>query len=340
MTVSEEPTLYDVLEVDPESSIDELRAAVERARETYGPDSVAVYALVDEGQIEELRARLDEAAEVLLDPARRATYDRSIGRLSPATLWAEDDDDDGAPLPPVEPGPHARAGDLDLDAETDDDEDAEHEEEDEAPRQQAFALDVGEAPGTFGRSADTEPVPETPGRAEALLSGDWAAAVPSDAVARPPVEPTPPVPPATAEPVAAAPVVEEERTTLPPSLGFRARPGAQSPLPEEEELPAAPPPLPPAAPLAPPTSAAPERPPEIPSRPRESRGKLDIPSDAEFNGELLRRVRESYGLSLQQVAERTRITRIHLENVEADRYDHLPATVYLRGILVNLAREL
>jgi transcriptional regulator with XRE-family HTH domain len=87
-------------------------------------------------------------------------------------------------------------------------------------------------------------------------------------------------------------------------------------------------------------SAAPERPPELPSRPRESRGKLDIPSDAEFNGELLRRVRESYGLSLQQVAERTRITRIHLENVEADRYDHLPATVYLRGILVNLAREL
>jgi cytoskeletal protein RodZ len=51
-------------------------------------------------------------------------------------------------------------------------------------------------------------------------------------------------------------------------------------------------------------------------------------------------VREASGLSLEQVAERTRITRIHLENVEADRYDHLPATVYLRGILVNLAREL
>jgi len=343
MTVSEEPTLYDVLEVDPESSIDELRAAVDRARETYGPESVAVYALVDEGQIEELRARLDEAAEVLLDPARRATYDRSIGRLAPATLWAEDDDDDEAPLPPVEPGPHARAGDLDLDAEADDDEEAEQEEEEEAPRQQAFALDVGEAPGAFGRSADTEPVPGTPARPEALLSGDWAAAVPTDAVARPPPEP-PPVAAPPPEPVATAPVADEERTRLPPSLGLRGRPAAQTPVPEEpeeEELPAAPPPLPPAAPLAPPpVSAAPERPPELPSRPREGRGKLDIPSDAEFTGELLRRVRESYGLSLQQVAERTRITRIHLENVEADRYDHLPATVYLRGILVNLAREL
>ena len=115
MTVTEEPTLYDVLEVDPSSSIDELRAAVERARETFGTESVAVYALVDEEQLGELRARLDEAEEVLLDPARRATYDRSIGRLGPATLWAEDDDEDEAPLPPVEPGPHARAASLDDD---------------------------------------------------------------------------------------------------------------------------------------------------------------------------------------------------------------------------------
>jgi hypothetical protein len=75
-------------------------------------------------------------------------------------------------------------------------------------------------------------------------------------------------------------------------------------------------------------------------RERDGRPRLEIPPEAEFNGELLRQVRESYGLSLQQVSERTRITRIHLENVEADRYEYLPATVYLRGILVNLAREL
>jgi len=66
---------------------------------------------------------------------------------------------------------------------------------------------------------------------------------------------------------------------------------------------------------------------------------LDLPADAEFNGELLRRVRESRGLTILQVAERTRISRSHLENVEADRYKALPAVVYLRGILMNLARE-
>ena len=66
----------------------------------------------------------------------------------------------------------------------------------------------------------------------------------------------------------------------------------------------------------------------------------ELPPDVEFNGELLRRVREARGLTLQQVAERTRIGRMHLERVEADRYADLPPSVYLRGILVSLAREL
>lgn len=331
MTVTEEPTLYDVLEVDPASSIDELRAAVDRARETFGTESIAVYALVDEDQLGELRARLDEAAEVLLDPARRASYDRSIGRIGPATLWAEDEDEDEAPLPPVERGPHARAESLEVEDEADEPEDRDEDEED-APRQQALALDVPAAPGPFRR----EP--------EALLSGDWAAAVPREVAARAPDRAPPPVereglekeqvPPAPVAEVAEAEPAPE-RTGLPPSLGLKPRPSPPVPVPEAVEPE---PPPPPAAP--PPSSVVPERAPEHATRPREGRHRLDIAADAEFNGELLRRVRESYGLSLQQVAERTRITRIHLENVEADRYDKLPATVYLRGILVNLAREL
>lgn len=67
---------------------------------------------------------------------------------------------------------------------------------------------------------------------------------------------------------------------------------------------------------------------------------VELRSDGPFNGELLRRVRESKGLSLAQVSDRTRISKSHLENIEADRYEPLPATVYLRGMLVSLAREL
>lgn len=66
----------------------------------------------------------------------------------------------------------------------------------------------------------------------------------------------------------------------------------------------------------------------------------EISPEAEVNGELLRQVREARGMSLALLAERTKISARHLENVEADRYDALPATVYLRGILMNVAREL
>jgi hypothetical protein len=66
----------------------------------------------------------------------------------------------------------------------------------------------------------------------------------------------------------------------------------------------------------------------------------EVPPDVEFNGDLLRQVRMARGLSLVQLAERTRIGVKHLENVENDRYDALPVGVYLRGILMSLAREL
>jgi cytoskeletal protein RodZ len=55
---------------------------------------------------------------------------------------------------------------------------------------------------------------------------------------------------------------------------------------------------------------------------------------------VLRQVREGRGLSIQQIAERTKVTRHHIENIEAERFGALPAPVYLRGILVAIAREL
>lgn len=59
-----------------------------------------------------------------------------------------------------------------------------------------------------------------------------------------------------------------------------------------------------------------------------------------FNGELLRQLRLSKGLSLKQLSDRTRIPVRYLENVELERFEELPVAVYLRGILMNLAREL
>jgi hypothetical protein len=74
----------------------------------------------------------------------------------------------------------------------------------------------------------------------------------------------------------------------------------------------------------------------VPERPR----PYEVPAGLEFNGDLLRQVRLARGLSLLQLSERTRIGVRHLENIESDRYDALPVLVYLRGMLMNMAREL
>ncbi|HSN14263.1 MAG TPA: helix-turn-helix transcriptional regulator, partial [Anaeromyxobacteraceae bacterium] len=68
--------------------------------------------------------------------------------------------------------------------------------------------------------------------------------------------------------------------------------------------------------------------------------ELPIIEGAIWTGEALRKVRESRGLSVRELCDRTKITRYHLENIEAERFSLLPAAVYLRGILVAVAREL
>ena len=325
----EDQTLYDVLEVEPRATVDEIRAAHARAAEAFGPDSIAVYALVDDAQVDALRERLAEAAEVLLDPARRASYDRSIGIQGPGMLWDEDDEDvEDLPVPalepsePVGPGPHALEAEAALEADV---------EEEPAPEQRALDLDLDAAPGPFGRAppeavgaAPIEEVPapeppppppvELPAPASEAppvpsLHGDWAEAV---------IETPPPLPIPEALSGPPAPLRGALPSTRPPPLP-RSSFGLRRPVPR--------------------TSAALGLHGGGEGR-EQGRTRIEIPPDADFSGELLRQVRESYGLSLQQVSERTRITRIHLENVEADRYESLPATVYLRGILVNLAREL
>jgi hypothetical protein len=98
-------------------------------------------------------------------------------------------------------------------------------------------------------------------------------------------------------------------------------------------------PKPTPVPLAPPFAAVADAPSAPGSPSRAARG-FSAPEGARWTGELLRRAREDRGLSVAQLAERTKITRHHIEAAEADRYDRLPVPVYLRGILVAIAKEL
>ena len=249
----QEQNYYELLEVTPSASPTEIRAAYERAVETYSDDSVAIYALENPAQAGELRDKLREAMEILTDQGLRLDYDRMIG-LPPRT---------------------------------------------QAEEAAAPALAAAELMAS----------------SEALHSTH-----PEVKVAYFPT-------PSPAPPLHAAPAPEPAPASEPPArprMTAREIEGAPS-IGEQEAIATA------EAAMA--NVAARAR--EVP-RPK----SLEIPADAEFSGELLRRVRESRGLTVQQIADRTRISARHLENIEADRYTALPAAVYLRGILMNLAREL
>jgi hypothetical protein len=172
-------SFYELLEISPSATPEEIERACERARRLYGPGSLATYALLPPEVSEALARRIDEAYQTLLDPEARAAYD--------------------ARLPTEEARPSRTA-------------------------------------------ADVSPPPPAPS--------------------------PPPAPP------------------------------AQAPRP------------------------------------------FVPPEGAVWTGELIRQAREARGLSVTQLADRTKLSRIHIEAVEEERFDRLPVAVYLRGIVMCIAREL
>jgi hypothetical protein len=163
-------------------------------------------------------------------------------------------------------------------------------------------------------------------RSAPVVAEPPAPVLPSAAVTERLPEPAAPVPSVTPESEPLAPVESvrsPELVSAPSADPEEARPATAG---DEERGPSA---IVPTRPYAPREYRPPER-----AKPYE------VPAGVEFNGDLLRQVRMARGLSLLQVAERTRIGVRHLENLENDRYEQLPVAVYLRGMLMSLAREL
>ncbi len=61
---------------------------------------------------------------------------------------------------------------------------------------------------------------------------------------------------------------------------------------------------------------------------------------AQWTGALLRQVREARHITLEEVAQRTKIGRGHLRSIEEDSYDFLPPDVYVKGFITQIAKVL
>jgi hypothetical protein len=180
-----------------------------------------------------------------------------------------------------------------------------------------------------GRTSDSTPTvtATVPPGFRAIEPAERAAEEAALVSPSPAASPEPPAPPAAASappPAAAAPPAAPVAAASSPAAVAPAASPAQ-------------------APSSPPFAAVGERSavpaePAPPARPVER--AWFVPEGARWTGEMLRRAREARAITVAQLAERTKITRHHIENVEQDRFRMLPAPVYLRGIVMSMAREL
>ncbi|MGE0546888.1 MAG: helix-turn-helix domain-containing protein [Kofleriaceae bacterium] len=83
---------YELLEVPPTASFEDIRRANRRIRDVYGTESIAISGLYDAASLEAAHRRLDLAYTTLMDAAKRKEYDFE---LFP----------DGVPMPVVPPAP-------------------------------------------------------------------------------------------------------------------------------------------------------------------------------------------------------------------------------------------
>jgi DnaJ-domain-containing protein 1 len=68
--------------------------------------------------------------------------------------------------------------------------------------------------------------------------------------------------------------------------------------------------------------------------------ELEIENATDYDGELLKRIREYKNVTIERLADMTRISKTYIKNIEADDFTKLPADVYTRGFVYQYAKTL
>ena len=82
----DEKSYYELLELTPDATLQEIKEAYQKIRNAYRPDSVALYSLFDQGQTGDLLKQVENAFQVLSHPERRREYDRHHGVLNVVSI--------------------------------------------------------------------------------------------------------------------------------------------------------------------------------------------------------------------------------------------------------------
>lgn len=322
-------------------------ASSARIRQAYGQACARLAkrrrALVEQGgataQLDLQRARLDEAWAVLADPLRRRRYDAMLAwsegarAKDPGVVWGEVREALVHPAAAVAAkllrvtARLTEIGQLPL-APSGAAEDPEtlipHDDDLTTPRAARLGGRVG------GRGTDagenTSPriaAPRAPAQRATPPSVVPATDPETDPVRAPSPRSLPPAGPALAPTPAAAPV--------------RSAPPGSTTVP----TPSAPPLVMPASSLRPPVGPAAAKPaagaPRVSALAPEAVAAL-VDDHHGYSGRLLAAVRQRIGLSLQDVADHTRISVRYLEAIEAEAKAQLPSSTFVRGYVREVAR--
>jgi curved DNA-binding protein CbpA len=239
--MDENQTYYDILDLKPDASPQEVREAYLRTKSTYNKDSVALYTLVSTEEREEILAKIEQAYEILSSADKRRDYDRNHGLIA-------------AEEPPVTSSrPPAGKKIISIDR---------------VPPMDSHGEDLLVAPATdFTSVGDTS----------SLFSASEA-----------------PVPVS----------VSSSSGATPPPL-----PGGAKRAPKEE-----------------PRSA--------------DMSSVEIAEQKDWAGNFLRKVRETRRVSVEEMAAVTKITKSYILAIEEENFSKLPAAVYLRGFIIQIAKVL
>jgi curved DNA-binding protein CbpA len=277
------PGLYEALDLSPDATAPEIRAAYLRAKTAYQKNSVALYTLIDEAETDALLNRIEEAYRVLSNPELRREYDRSYGALD-----IGDGDDSPARVPHATAAPAA----------------GEVVSIDRVPPMEGGGDELLVAPAT-----DFTAPAAGSNRSAAGVFGTTEAPLPSFQGPR-----------------------QQEARAADPFEGFSA------------PKPAAPNYAPPPARTAPeiPVQSAPAHKTllNVPSSHSVDEITKDITIETEWRGPFLRKVRESRHVSLEELSDFTKITKSYIAAIEEENFAKLPATVFLRGFLTQIAKAL
>lgn len=76
-----EQNYYEILEIEPGAAQNEIHLAYQKAKNTYSPDSPALFTMFSEDEAKELLELIEEAFETLSNQARRKKYDASLATV-------------------------------------------------------------------------------------------------------------------------------------------------------------------------------------------------------------------------------------------------------------------